>query len=86
MAEHDAKGAQVWQSAGRGAGWALGFSAVMGGASLLRGGPAPLVKGAMRAFLRGREVAAELGERTRDLYAEAQSEHVGGGERQTNES
>lgn len=77
MSEHESKRTQVLQSVGRGAGWGLGFSAVMGGASLLRGGPAPAIKGSMRVFLRGRELAAELGERVRDLYAEAQAEHAG---------
>lgn len=77
MPEDDTRGAEIRRSALRGAGWAAGFSAVMGVAALARGGPSTMVKGPIRVFPRGRELGAELLERTRDLYAEAQAEHAG---------
>lgn len=58
-----------------GMGWALGFSAVMGIASTLRGGTSPALKGAIKAFIRARHGVAEAGERARDLYAEAHGEY-----------
>lgn len=58
-----------------GAGWALGFGAIMGIASTLRQGSSPTLKAAIKVFLRTRHGLAEATESARDLYAEAQSEY-----------
>ncbi len=62
---------QLWTGARRGAGWALGVGGVLSVAALLRDGPRPSIKAAMKAGMRGREMAGELGEQAQDLYAEA---------------
>ena len=67
---------EVMRSARRGAGWALGFGAVLGAASALSRGGQPTAKAAMKGLLRAREVGAELAERVQDLYAEAQAEYA----------
>jgi hypothetical protein len=67
---------EVWKDARRGAGWALGVGGVVSVAALLRGGPRETIKAAMKAGMRGREVAAELGEQVQDLYAEARFERL----------
>jgi len=69
-------GSEMWKGARRGAGWALGVGGVVSVAALLRDGPRDTIKAAMKAGIRGREVAAELGEQVQDLYAEAQSERL----------
>ena len=69
---------EMWKGARRGAGWALGVGGVVSVAALLRDGPRETVKATMKAGMRGREVAAELGEQMQDLYAEAQSERFAG--------
>ncbi len=71
---------ELWRAARRGAGWALGFGAVLGAASTLSRGPQTAVKASMKGFLRAREAGAELAERMQDLYAEAQSERFAGPE------
>ena len=67
-------GSEMWKGARRGAGWTLGAGAVVSVAALLRDGPRETIKAAMKASMRGREVAAELSEQAQDLYAEAQAE------------
>lgn len=76
MAEVSGRTSEVWKGARRGAGWALGVATVVSVAALLRDGPRQTLKGAMKAGLRGREVAAEISEQVRDLYAETQVEHA----------
>ncbi len=76
MAEVSSRASEVWKGTRRGAGWALGVGTVVSVAALLRDGPRHTVKAAMKAGLRGREVAAEISEQVRDLYAEAQVEHA----------
>ncbi len=58
----------------RGTGWALGIGGVISVAALLRDGPRDTIKAAIKAGMRGRDVASELYEQAQDLYAEAQSE------------
>ncbi len=60
----------------RGAGWAIGFGAVLGAASVLSRGGQPTVKMAMKGLMRLREAGAEFSERAQDLYAEAQAEYA----------
>lgn len=69
-------GPQMWKGMRRGAGWAIGVGSVISLAGLLRDGPRPAIKSAMKTGMRGREAAAELAEQVQDLYAEAQSERV----------
>ena len=76
MADVSGRTSEVWKGTRRGAGWALGVGTVVSVAALLRDGPRQTLKAAMKAGLRGREVAAELSEQVRDLYAEAQVEHA----------
>ena len=64
----------MWSGARRGVGWALGVGGVVSVATVLRDGPRPAIKAAMKAGMRGRDMAAELGEQLQDLYAEAQYE------------
>jgi hypothetical protein len=66
----------MWRGARRGAGWALGVAGVVSVATVLRDGPRPAIKAAMKAGMRGRDMAAELGEQVQDLYAEAQYERL----------
>ncbi len=61
-----------------GAGWTMGAGIVISAAAILREGPRDLLKTAIKAGLRGGEVAAELGEQIRDVYAEAQVERTAG--------
>lgn len=67
---------EMWKGARRGAGWTLGVGGVISAASFLRDGPRPTIKAAMKAAMRGREVAAELGEQMQDVYAEARFERA----------
>jgi hypothetical protein len=67
-------GTEMWKGVKRGAGWTLGVGAVVSAAALLRDGPRETIKSAMKAGMRGREVAAELSEQVQDMYAEAQAE------------
>ncbi len=76
MADVSGRTSEVWKGTRRGAGWALGVGTVVSVAALLRDGPRQTLKAAMKAGLRGREVAAEMSEQVRDLYAEAQVEHA----------
>ncbi len=76
MADVSGRTSEVWKGSRRGAGWALGVGTVVSVAALLRDGPRQTLKAAMKAGLRGREVAAEMSEQVRDLYAEAQVEHA----------
>ena len=76
MADVSGRTSVVWKGTRRGAGWALGVGTVVSVAALLRDGPRQTLKAAMKAGLRGREVAAEMSEQVRDLYAEAQVEHA----------
>jgi hypothetical protein len=78
MDDRPTKGSEVWRGVRRGAGLALGVGGVVSVATLLRDGPRDTLKAAMKAGMRGREVAAELSEQLQDLYAEAQSERSGG--------
>ncbi|MDP9350117.1 MAG: DUF5132 domain-containing protein [Chloroflexota bacterium] len=64
------------RGARRGAGWAVGFGAVLGAASALSRGGQPTVKVAMKGMMRLREASAELSERVQDLYAEARAEYT----------
>jgi ribosomal protein L13 len=43
---------------------------------MMRSGPRPAFKGAMKGMLRAREAGAEAVERLQDVYAEAESEHA----------
>ena len=74
MIDKPRMGSEMWKGARRGAGWALGVGGVVSVAAILRDGPRDTIKAAMKAAMRGREVAAELGEQVQDLYAEAQFE------------
>lgn len=65
---------EMLQGARRGAGWTLGVGCVISVAALLRDGPRETIKAMIKAQMRGREVAAELAEQLRDLYAEARYE------------
>jgi hypothetical protein len=76
VADVSGRTSEVWKGTRRGAGWALGVGTVVSVAALLRDGPRQTLKAAMKAGLRGREVAAEMSEQVRDLYAEAQVEHA----------
>ncbi len=78
MDDKPKKGSELWKGVRRGTGWALGVGAVISAATLLRDGPRGTIKAAMKAGMRGREVAAELSEQLQDLYAEAQAERAGG--------
>lgn len=77
MADRPKMGSEMWKGARRGAGWALGVGSVVSVAAMLRDGPRDTIKATMKAAMRGREVAAELGEQMQDLYAEAQFERSG---------
>lgn len=74
MADRPRMGSEMWKGVRRGAGWALGVGGVVSVAAMLRDGPRETIKSTMKAAMRGREVAAELGEQMQDLYAEAQFE------------
>jgi hypothetical protein len=76
VADVSGRTSEVWKGTRRGAGWALGVGTVVSVAALLRDGPRQTLKAAMKAGLRGREMAAEMSEQVRDLYAEAQVEHA----------
>lgn len=78
MAELRERNSEVLKGARRGAGWALGMGTIVGVGTVLGGGGRTGAKRLVKGFLRGREVAAELGEQARDLYAEAQSEYSTG--------
>jgi hypothetical protein len=68
----------LWRATRHATGWVLGAGGVVVAGTLLRGGPRHAVKAAMKAGMRGREVAAELAEQMQDLHAEAQSERATG--------
>ena len=61
---------EAWKGMRRGAGWAVGFGAVVTVASVLRDGGRSTIKGAMVAGMRGQALTAELAEHLQDLYAE----------------
>ena len=65
---------EVWKGVRKGAGWAMGVGIVVSAAGVLREGPRAVLKAAVKAGLRGGEMAAELTEQMRDVYAEAQVE------------
>ena len=67
--------AEFWDDVKRGAGWAVGFGAVIGTALLVRRGAQPAVKSAIKGALRMRTASAEFTERVQDLYAEAEAEY-----------
>jgi len=77
MNEKPKRRSEMWKGVRRGTGWALGVGGVISVAALLRDGPRGTVKALMKTGMRGREVAAELGEQVQDLYAEARSERLG---------
>jgi len=77
MNEKPKRRSEMWKGVRRGAGWALGVGGVISVAALLRDGPRGTLKALMKTGMRGREVAAELGEQVQDLYAEARSERFG---------
>lgn len=77
MNEQPKRRSEIWKGVRRGTGWALGVAGVISVAALLRDGPRGTVKALMKTGMRGREVAAELGEQVQDLYAEARSERFG---------
>ncbi len=68
--------AEVWNDVKRGAGWAVGFGAVLGTAFVLKRGAQPAMKSAMKGLLRLRTASAELAERVQDTYAEAEAEYA----------
>ncbi len=68
--------AEVWNDVKRGAGWAVGFGAVLGAAFVLKRGTQPAMKSAMKGLLRLRTASAELAERVQDTYAEAEAEYT----------
>lgn len=74
MDDNPKRGSEMRKGFKRGAGWTLGVGTVVWAAALLRDGPRETVKSAMKAGMRGRELAAEAAEQTQDLYAEVQSE------------
>lgn len=76
MAETRKHPSHARQGARRGVGFALGVGAVVTVASVLRDGARQTLKQTMKGTLRGQEALAELGEQLRDVYVEAQSEHV----------
>ncbi len=76
MADLAPRKSELWKGVRRGVGWTAGVGTVLTAAAVLRDGPRPALKAVLKAALRGREVAAEVGEQVRDLYAEAQSEHA----------
>ncbi len=76
MAEVSGGTSEIWKGTRRGVGWVLGVGTVVSVAALLRDGPRQTLKAAMKAGLRGREVAAEISEQVRDLYAEAHVEYA----------
>ncbi len=76
MAERRERSSEIAKGVRRGAGWAVGFGAVLGAGAMTRSGPRPALKGAMKGMLRARELGAEAVERLQDVYAEAQSEHA----------
>jgi len=76
VAEQRERTSEALKGARRGAGWAFGFGAVLGAGAMMRNGPRPAFKGAMKGILRAREAGAEAVERLQDVYAEAESEHA----------
>lgn len=78
MADSPRAKSEFWKGMRRGVGWTVGVGTVLTAAGVLRDGPRPVLKAVLKAGLRGREVAAEVGEQARDLYAEAQSERAAG--------
>ncbi len=52
--------AEVWNDVKRGAGWAVGFGAVVGTAFVLKRGAQPAMKSAMKGLLRLRTASAEM--------------------------
>lgn len=77
MTDAREKTSEVWKGLRRGTGWAMGAGLVVSVAAALRQGPRQVLKGAIKAGLRGQEIAAELTEQVGDLYAEAQVERRG---------
>jgi hypothetical protein len=75
MAERGERMSEVWKGARRGVGWALGVGTVVAVGEVLAHGPRPAMKRAIKRALHARAVAAELGERAQDVYAEAASEY-----------
>ena len=75
MAERGERMSEVWKGARRGVGWALGVGTVVAVSEVLTHGPRPAMKRAIKRALHARAVAAELGERAQDVYAEAASEY-----------
>jgi hypothetical protein len=67
---------ELRKGARRGAGWAIGFSAVVGASNVVRHGWRPTAKRTFKALLGLRTLGAETGEQLRDLYAEAESEYA----------
>ncbi|MDQ4145209.1 MAG: hypothetical protein M3198_16010 [Actinomycetota bacterium] len=65
---------EVWEGIRKGAGWVMGVTTVVSAAALVREGPRNALKAAIKAGIRGSEVAAEVTEQVRDVWAEAQLE------------
>lgn len=74
MSDLKEKRSEIWKGIRRGAGWAMGVGTVVSAATIVREGPRRALKAAIKAGLRGSEVAAELTEQVRDVWAEAQLE------------
>lgn len=68
------KQSELWKGVRKGVGWMIGAGTVVSAAALLREGPRRAIKAAMKAGIRGTEVAAEIGEQLRDFWAEVQVE------------
>lgn len=76
MPEMTPRRSELWKGARRGAGWAVGFGAVLGATSVLRNGPHLATKDAMKKALALRAASAELIEQARDVYSEAEAEYA----------
>ncbi len=74
MADKPKIRSELARGVARGTGWALGIGGVISVAALLRDGPRDTIKAAIKAGIRGGDLASELYEQAQDLYAEAQSE------------
>jgi hypothetical protein len=76
MNESKGRTSELWKGARRGAGWAIGFGAVVGASNVARHGWRPTVRTAFKTLLGLRALGAETGEQLRDLYTEAESEYA----------
>ncbi len=74
MSEERKKRSEVWEGIQKGAGWVVGAATVVSAAAVVREGPRRALKAAIKPAIRGSEVAAEVSEQVRDVWAEAQLE------------